>query len=57
MQRAYYASTRYMYLQLSFSIQDSNFYQEYSYEIAASIALTRYKDVALRLIHPAAQKF
>ena len=53
----YYASTRGHVSSARGFIQDSNFYQEYSYEVAASIALTRYKDVALRLIHPAGQKF
>jgi|TARA_B100001094_G_scaffold316085_1_gene356872 hypothetical protein len=53
----YYASTRGHVSSARGFIQDSNFYQEFSYEIAASIALTRYKDVALRLVHPAGQKF
>tara|TARA_B100001248_G_scaffold261334_1_gene252153 strand:+ start:3271 stop:6090 length:2820 start_codon:yes stop_codon:yes gene_type:complete len=53
----YYASTRGHVSSSRGFIQDSNFYQEFSYEIAASIALTRYRDVALRLIHPAGQKF
>ena len=53
----YYASTRGHVSSTRGYIQDSNFYQEFSYEIAASIALTRYKDIALRLIHPAGQKF
>jgi len=53
----YYASTRGHVSSARGFIQDSDFYQEFSYEVAASIALTRYKDVALRLIHPAGQKF
>ena len=53
----YYASTRGHVSSARGFIQDSNFYQEFSYEIAASIALTRYKDIALRLVHPAGQKF
>jgi len=53
----YYASTRGHVSSSRGFIQDSNFYQEFSYEIEASIALTRYKDIALRLIHPAGQKF
>ena len=53
----YYASTRGHVSSARGFIQDSNFYQEFSYEIEASIALTRYKDIALRLIHPAGQKF
>ena len=47
----YYASTRGHVSSARGFIQDSNFYQEFSYEIEASIALTRYKDIALRLIH------
>ena len=53
----YYASTRGHVSSARGFIQDSNFYQEFSYEVEASIALTRYKDIALRLIHPAGQKF
>jgi len=53
----YYASTRGHVSSARGFIQDSNFYQEFSYEVEASIALTRYRDVALRLIHPAGQKF
>lgn len=37
-------------------IQDSDFYQEYSYQVAAPLALQRYKEVALKLVHPAGQK-
>ncbi len=36
-------------------IQDSNFYQEYSYQLIAPISLDRYKEVALKLVHPAGQ--
>ena len=53
----YYASTRGHVSSARGFIQDSNFYQKFSYEVEASIALTRYKDIALRLIHPAGQKF
>ncbi|MAD24340.1 MAG: hypothetical protein CMO44_09235 [Verrucomicrobiales bacterium] len=53
----YYASTRGQVSSSRGYIQDSNFYQEFSYEISAPIALTRYKDIALRLIHPGGQKF
>lgn len=53
----YYASTRGQVSSTRGFIQDSNFYQEFSYEVSAPISLTRYKDVALRLIHPAGQKF
>jgi len=53
----YYASTRGQVSSSRGFIQDSNFYQEFSYEISAPIALTRYKDIALRLVHPGGQKF
>ena len=53
----YYASTRGHVSSSRGFIQDSSFYQEFSYEVAASIALTRYRDVALRLVHPAGQRF
>jgi hypothetical protein len=36
-------------------IQDSRFYQEFSYEIIAPVALARYRDIALKLVHPAGQ--
>ena len=53
----YYASTRGQVSSSRGFLQDSNFYQEFSYEVSAPIALTRYKDIALRLIHPSGQKF
>lgn len=37
-------------------IQDSKFYQEYSYQVVAPISLERYRDVALKLVHPAGQQ-
>ena len=53
----YYASTRGQVSSSRGFLQDSNFYQEFSYEVSAPIALTRYRDIALRLIHPGGQKF
>lgn len=53
----YYASTRGHVSSARGFIQDSSFYQEFSYEVEASIALSRYRDIALRLIHPSGQKF
>ena len=37
-------------------IQDSDYYQEFSYEIVSKNSLSRYRDIALNLIHPAGQK-
>ena len=53
----YYASSRGQVSSTRGFLQDSNFYQEFSYEVSAPISLTRYKDIALRLVHPAGQKF
>jgi len=51
----YYASTRgHLDSKRSF-IQDSNYYQEYSYEVISPISLDRYREVALKLVHPAGQ--
>ena len=52
-----YATTRSHLSSARGFLQDSNFYQEFSYEIEASVALERYRDIALRLVHPAGQKF
>ena len=51
----YYASTRSHISSKRGFIQDSRFYQEFSYEIEAPLALQRYRDVALRLVHPSGQ--
>jgi len=51
----YYATTRSHVSSKRGFIQDSRFYQEFSYEVEASVALDRYRDIALRLVHPAGQ--
>lgn len=52
----YYATSRSHLDSLRGFIQDSNFYQEFSYEIISPIALDRYRDYVLELAHPAGQK-
>jgi hypothetical protein len=52
----YYASTRSHISTPRGYIQDSNFYQEFSYQIISSVSIDRYRDVALKLCHPAGQK-
>lgn len=52
----YYATSRSHLDSLRGYIQDSNFYQEFSYEVVSPIALDRYRDYALELAHPAGQK-
>jgi hypothetical protein len=52
----YYATSRSHLDSLRGYIQDSNFYQEFSYEVISPIALDRYRDYALELVHPAGQK-
>lgn len=37
-------------------ITDSNYYQEYSYEIISPVSLKRYRDIALEAVHPAGNK-
>jgi hypothetical protein len=51
----YYATTRSHISSSRGYIQDSKYYQEYSYEIISAISLDRYKDYALKLVHPAGQ--
>ena len=53
--QGYYATSRSHVSTSRGYIQDSNFYQEFSYQIVAPISLDRYKDVALKLVHPAGQ--
>jgi len=53
--QGYYASTRSHLDSLRGYIQDSRFYQEYSYQVISPIALARYRDYALKLVHPAGQ--
>ena len=51
----YYASSKSHLSTSRGIIQDSRFYQEFSYEIVAPVALARYRDIALKLVHPAGQ--
>lgn len=51
----YYATTRSHLDSLRGYIQDSRFYQEYSYQIISPISLDRYREYALKLVHPAGQ--
>ena len=51
----YYASSRSHLDSFRGVIQDSNFYQEYSYQIISPVSLDRYKEYALNLVHPAGQ--
>lgn len=37
-------------------IQDSNYYQEFSYVIRSSLDIDKYKDIVLKLLHPAGMK-
>ena len=52
----YYSSSRSHISTKRGYIQDSNFYQEYSYQIIAPLALGRYRDIALKLVHPSGQR-
>lgn len=36
-------------------VQDGYYYQEYSYEIISPVSLNRYRDMALKLVHPGGQ--
>ena len=51
----YYATSRSHISTKRGFIQDSRFYQEFSYEVDAAVSLQRYRDIALKLIHPAGQ--
>ena len=51
----YYATTRGHISSKRGYIQDSNYYQEYSYQVIAPLALQKYREVALKLVHPASQ--
>jgi hypothetical protein len=51
----YYASSRSQISTKRGYIQDSYFYQEFSYELLSPISLNRYRDIALKLCHPAGQ--
>jgi hypothetical protein len=51
----YYATTRSHISSTRGVIQDSKYFQEYSYEIISPISLDRYRDIVLKLIHGAGQ--
>jgi hypothetical protein len=51
----YYASTRSQVSTTRGYIQDSRFYQDFSYQIISGVAIDRYREVALELVHPAGQ--
>lgn len=52
----YYSSSRSHVSTKRGYIQDSNFYQEFSYQVVAPLALDRYKEIALKLVHPSGQR-
>jgi hypothetical protein len=52
----YYSSSRSHVSSKRGYIQDSNFYQEFAYQVIAPLALNRYKEIALKLVHPAGQR-
>jgi len=52
----YYSSDRSHISTTRGYIQDSDYYQEFSYEIISKNSLSKYRDIALNLIHPAGQK-
>ena len=37
-------------------LQDGDYYQEFSYEVQSPVSLNKYRDVALKLVHPAGNK-
>lgn len=53
--QGYYATSRSHVSTKRGYIQDSGFYQEYSYQVVAPLAVERYRDMALKLVHPAGQ--
>jgi hypothetical protein len=53
--QGYYSSSRSHISSKRGFIQDSKFYQEYSYQVISPLSLDRYKEVALKLVHPAGQ--
>jgi len=53
--QGYYATSRSHVSTKRGFIQDSKFYQEYSYQVIAPLAVERYRDIALKLVHPAGQ--
>ena len=51
----YYATTRSHISSARGFIQDSEFYQEFSYLVSSPLSLSRYRDIALEVVHPAGQ--
>jgi len=51
----YYESTRSHVSSQRGYIQDSRYYQEFSYQVESPISLSRFREVALDLVHPAGQ--
>jgi hypothetical protein len=51
----YYATTRSHISSTRGVLQDSKYFQEYSYEIISPISLDRYRDIVLKLVHGAGQ--
>jgi hypothetical protein len=51
----YYVSSRSHISSKRGHIYDGKYYQEYSYELISPISLARYRDIALKLCHPAGQ--
>jgi hypothetical protein len=51
----YYATTRSQVSTKRGVIQDSDFYQEFSYEVISPLSFNRYRDFVLELVHPAGQ--
>lgn len=51
----YYSTTRGHISSKRGFIHDNRFYQEYSYQVISPVALSRYRDFALNLVHPAGQ--
>jgi hypothetical protein len=52
----FYASSRSHVSTKRGFIQDSDYYQEYSYELQSAVSLNRYRDVVLDVCHPSGQK-
>jgi hypothetical protein len=52
----YYASTD-GFLSSDKKLQDSDYYQDFSYVVRAGIDVDKYKDVVLKILHPAGMKF
>jgi len=51
----YYSTSRSLLSSKRSYIQDSNYYQEFSYELISPISFSRYRDIALNLCHPSGQ--